>query len=275
MLDNGKIDRSAVSKPLIGVAALVVIAACGAWYYWHTRQAPLPVVPTAVPPPAPAPAPAVAEAPIENPVPESAGPKETLPALSDSDVPFKEALTQAVGAPAVSDYLVPASIIRHIVVTVDNLPRQKVALEKRPVVPVAGPFMADGDELHATLDAANFRRYAPLTSVLQTVDAARLAHVYLRYYPLFQKAYEDLGYPSGYFNDRLVQVIDLLLATPQVTGPIDLVRPNVMYEFADPELEARPAGQKILIRMGPENAAVVMAKLKEFRGVIAAAAPQR
>jgi hypothetical protein len=113
-----------------------------------------------------------------------------------------------------------------------------------------------------------------MIGVLRTIDATQLAHVYLHYYPLFQKAYEDLGYPSGYFNDRLVQVIDLLLATPQVTGPIDLVRPNVMYVFADAGLEARPAGQKILIRMGPENAAVVMAKLKEFRAVIAAAAPK-
>jgi hypothetical protein len=110
--------------------------------------------------------------------------------------------------------------------------------------------------------------------VIRSVDAAQLAGVYLHYYPLFQKAYEDLGYPSGYFNDRLVQVIDLLLATPQVEGPIDLVRPNVMYVFADPTLEARPAGQKILIRMGPENAAVVKAKLKDFRAAITAAAPK-
>lgn len=271
MLDNRDFDKAAVSKPLIGVAVLVVIAACGAWYYWHTHHAPLPVVPATVAPP---PAEPVAAEPIQNPVPESAGPKETLPALGDSDVPFKEALTQAVGAPAVSDYLVPVSIIRHIVVTVDNLPRQKVALEKRPVVPVAGSFVAAGDELHATLDAANFRRYEPLVGVIRRVDATQLAHVYLRYYPLFQKAYEDLGYPTGYFNDRLVQVIDLLLATPQVTGPIDLARPNVMYVFADPTLEARPAGQKILIRMGPENAAAVMAKLKEFRAVITTAAPQ-
>jgi hypothetical protein len=38
-----------------------------------------------------------------------------------------------------------------------------------------------------------------------------------------------------------------------------------MYQFADPELEARSAGQKILIRMGSENAARIKAKLQEVR----------
>jgi Protein of unknown function (DUF3014) len=38
-----------------------------------------------------------------------------------------------------------------------------------------------------------------------------------------------------------------------------------MYEFADPALEARSAGQKIMIRMGSENAAKVKAKLREIR----------
>jgi hypothetical protein len=87
---------------------------------------------------------------------------------------------------------------------------------------------------------------------------------------LFQQSYQNLGYPNGYFNDRLVEVIDVMLATPEPKGPIKLVRPNVMYTFADPALEARPAGQKLLIRMGPENAQAIKAKLTELRSVITA-----
>jgi hypothetical protein len=112
-------------------------------------------------------------------------------------------------------------------------------------------------------------------SILDKVDMQRLVAVYLHFYPLFQKAYQDLGYPNGYFNDRLVQVIDGLLDTPQVSGPIQLSRPNVMYVFADPALEARPAGQKILIRMGPENASAVKSKLLELRAAITSAPPKR
>ena len=71
------------------------------------------------------------------------------------------------------------------------------------------------------------------------------------------------------------QVIDNLLATPQPQQPVDLVRPNVMYMYADPGLESRSAGQKLLMRMGPDNAAAIKAKLTELRAAITASAPKR
>jgi len=56
-----------------------------------------------------------------------------------------------------------------------------------------------------------------------------------------------------------MEAIDDLLATPELDAPVKLLRPRVLYEFADPDLETRSAGQKILLRMGPENAARVKA----------------
>ena len=162
----------------------------------------------------------------------------------------------------------------NLVVTIDNLSRQKVAVDKRPVFPTSGTFMVHGDELHATLDSQNYQRYQPAVDVIRKADMQRVAAIYMRFYPLFQQAYQDLGYPTGYFNDRLVKVIDELLATPQISGPIDLVRPNVMYVFADPTLESRPAGQKLLIRMGPDNELAVKAKLRELRAIITATPPK-
>ena len=53
---------------------------------------------------------------------------------------------------------------------------------------------------------------------MESVDTGRLAALYVRFYPLFQQAYRDLGYPNGYFNDRLVEVIDHLLVTPEIAG---------------------------------------------------------
>jgi flagellar biosynthesis/type III secretory pathway protein FliH len=97
------------------------------------------------------------------------------------------------------------------------------------------------------------------------VDTKTLVGAYAAHYPLFQQAYRELGYPQGYFNDRLVATIDSLLATPDVPGPIAVVQPKVMFEYARPELEALPAGQKIMLRVGPENARTVKAKLREVR----------
>jgi hypothetical protein len=256
-----------VNKPMIVVAAVVVLAGAGIAYYFHVHNTPAARLPAPVPPPPAAPA----EPAIEHPVPSSAS-SAPLPALGDSDSALRDALTPVLGKDALQ-YLVPESIVRHLVVTVDNLPRQKVSAAKRPTVPVPGTFMVQGDELHATIDPKNYARYDAMVAVVRKLDAKQVAEVYLHFYPLFQGAYQDLGYPTGYFNDRLVQVIDSLLATPEIQGPVELTRPNVLYTFADPTLESRPAGQKLLLRMGPDNAAIIKAKLTELRAIITAAAP--
>jgi hypothetical protein len=103
--------------------------------------------------------------------------------------------------------------------------------------------------------------------------------MYRRLYPLLQEAYEELGYPGKYFNDRVVEVIDDLLAAPDVVSPIKLKRIEVpgaipgkaggLYVFEDAKLEARTAGQKILLRVGHDNAVKLKAKLAEVRARIA------
>ena len=90
----------------------------------------------------------------------------------------------------------------------------------------------------------------------------------MHYYPLFQQSYRELGYPDGYFNDRLVVVIDHLLATPDLPQPPALTQSKVMYEYADPALESRSAGQKLLLRSGPDNEAAIKAKLREIRAAL-------
>ena len=163
----------------------------------------------------------------------------------------------------------PEMVVRHMVVTVDNLSRKRAAVQLWPVKPVPGQFMIHGDDQHATLDPANYQRYTTYVQVLQMVDTKQLADLYFHFYPLFQQAYQNLGYPNGYFNDRLVETIDNLLQTPDVKGDVALVRPNVMYQYADPNLESLSAGQKVLLRMGPDNEAAVKAKLRELKAAIA------
>ena len=43
-----------------------------------------------------------------------------------------------------------------------------------------------------------------------------------------------------------------------------LVRPVVMFEYADPQLESLSAVQKQLLRMGPDNSRAIQAKLGEM-----------
>ena len=241
---------------LAGVAALVYYR----WYSQAPQPQPQPPVHTETQP-----APETKSEPkIKHPIAES-GEAKPLPALSESDAAMKEALAGLFGQKAFAECFYLNDIIRRIVATVDNLPREKVAQRVMPVKPVAGKFLVTGKEDNSVLNPANYSRYAPYVRLAEAVNVKKLVALYVHFYALYQQAYKDLGYPTGYFNDRLVEVIDHLLAAPDVQGPVKLIQPSVMYQFADPELEALSAGQKIMVRMGSENAARIKAKLKEIR----------
>ena len=106
--------------------------------------------------------------------------------------------------------------------------------------------------------------------MFEAVDSGELLALYRDMSPLLGQAWAELGHPDGGFDSRLVEVIDSLLATPEVQAPIQLVKPEAFYLFVDPELESLPAGQKLMLRMGNENAARVKAKLREIRGLLLA-----
>lgn len=246
------------------IPALVVVALAGALYYGRQHKQ-APAAEKVAQSPAPA---AVSETPLHHPIdPKASADKEQLPELGASDTEIQHSLSQTFGR-SLESFLVPKDIVRHVVATVDNLPRKKTAAQLWPLQPTKGVLAVSGAD-QPTLSEDNFVRYEPLMAVLKNTDAKSLAALYKRYYPLFQQAYVELGYPDGYFNDRLVAVIDHLLETPEVPGPIALTQPGVFYEFADPALEARSAGQKLLIRMGSANAAAIKLKLRELRREIA------
>jgi hypothetical protein len=255
-------------KPIIWAAAAAVVAGAFALYLYAHRSQPAATPPASAPQELSEPeeAPPVASAPvIEHPVPASSAADSAPPALDQSDQSFHAALTALPGAQAVEKLLVPDNIIRNIVVTVDNLSKKKVAPDKRPIKATSGQFMtrSNGDQL--TISPENYARYQPFIEVVKTADTDQLVRMYYRFYPLFQTAFDDLGYQDAYFNDHVIALIDHLLATPDVTGPVALVQPNVMYLYADPALEALSAGQKTLIRMGPTNEALVKARLKDLK----------
>ena len=254
----------------IPVAAVGLIAAI--YFFWPQAPEPAPTAALAPPPAAVAPqATAPAEPVIEHPV-EALRPAEAPPpvALADSDGALAAALGHLLGEERLRKWFHADAMVRRFVATVDNVPRQTVAMKVRSLQPVEGRFevVRDGDAI--TIGAGNAARYTPYVQALERVDARQLAGVYLRFYPLFQQAYEELGYPKAYFNDRLVHAIDHLLATPEIAGNLALTQPKVMYEFADPQLETLSAGQKAMLRMGPDNARRVKAKLRALRAEITA-----
>ncbi|HEY6517648.1 MAG TPA: DUF3014 domain-containing protein [Steroidobacteraceae bacterium] len=266
-------EESFRDKAIWWSAGIVIAAAIAIGVYYRYYS---PAPPPPAPPPAAAQQPAAPPVPaIQHPIPSTAEQQQApLPPLDQSDPVVRDSLTGLLGKPAIAKFLVPHEVIRDFVVTVDNLPRKKVAAELRPLQPTGGDTAVDTQAGQTTLSEQNYARYAPLMQVVSSADPKALATIYFRLYPLFQQAYENLGYPGKYFNDRLVLAIDSMLATPDVPGPISVVRPKVFYQFSDPKLEALPAGQKLLIRMGPQNASIIKQKLQQFRAAITATPPQ-
>lgn len=248
----------------LGMVALII-------YHAAQKEPKRQLPPAAATSPAPTPP---AEPEIRFPIQQESQQKP-LPALNESDPAIKEALGGLWSDKTLVELFHLKEFIRRVVATIDNLPREKLALRLMPVKQAAGKFLTTGKDKNLALNPDNGTRYAPYVRLADAIDTGKLVAFYVRFYPLFQQAYQELGYPKGYFNDRLVEVIDHLLAAPEVQAPVKLVQPKVFYVFADPELEARSAGQKILMRIGNGNAARIKAKLHEIRGELTRQAPPR
>lgn len=263
-------------KTGVALAILIVCAVLATFFFFRRAEEILqPPVPAQVV----APLPAATETMPITPLPPATGepainhlldilpPEEPLPELDQSDAKFVGAIGPALGSQLL-EQLLPEEIIRRIVVTVDNLPRKQLPAKLVPLKRASGSFITEGEGESLVIGAMNSARYTTYIQLLQAINPSKLVSVYAQFYPLFQRAYEELGYPKAYFNDRLVEAIDDLLATPDVQEPLRLVQPKVLFQFADPTLAERSAGQKMLLRMGSENAAKIKAKLREVRRLV-------
>ena len=276
-----------MNKSTYVIIAGVLVAAAAALYVLNDRQekpSPPPLVSTGTAEP-----PAPVSPPVKYPVesrPTEAPEKAALPPLSASDAPVRATLVDWLGKDSVVSFLQLDDFVRHAVATVDNLGRSHAAPRLWPVNPMPGRFavVQAGDGMDVA--PGNAERYTAFIAFVDHIDTQRALDLYVRWYPWFQQAYEELGYPGHYFNDRLIEVIDLLIATPvpdrpitlkltEVKGPIVSTHPWLRYEFADPALEALPAGQKVMLRVGPANQHRLTSKLKEIRAGLTKTASRR
>ena len=290
-------ERSTLNPPQessrwgLVVLVLVVLAGAGGAWWWQQAQAPV-VTPAA--PPAVTSAPPVAAAPPalpasepasgpQNPVEALAPPDAALPTLAGSDDPIAQALGDLLGARDMAAFLQMDGLVRRVVATVDNLGREHTPARLWPVNPTPERFAVVGSGPVQTIGLDNAARYGALVRWIESVDMERAVALYARLYPLFQQAYEELGYPGRYFNDRLVAVLDHLLQAPEpaspvavklteVKGDVPSTRPWVRYEFADPQLQSLSSGQKIMVRVGLENERRLKVRLKALRALVATGA---
>jgi hypothetical protein len=259
-------DHTPATRPdrtiaiLLVLAALVVASVLVLWL-WSTasERQPAPPAPVTQAPPAqeqaPVPQPP-ASAPVQYPVAAEEQP------LQAEEIPA--ALGGLLGTKAAATFLQTDNFARRFAATVDSLGREHSPSRTWPVLPPPGHFLVEERPDGTVIAPENAARYTPLVLLAGTIDIPAAVHLYRRMYPLLQQAYRELGFGERYLNDRVVEVVDLLLATPEppesprvdllpVKGPVPSLQPWVRYQFVDPSLESLGAGQKILVRVGPVN----------------------
>ncbi len=272
---------------LIGL--LLVVLAAAAYYYitvfdpfaWNTPPPPIPTV--AIEQPIPQPEPVlpetVEEAIVVEPELELVDEATALPPLAESDELVLDSLSGLAGEASVMRFFVSDNVVSRFVASVDALTSRQVPGQIMAVQDLGGEFMTTANEYPDTvirnsqgdaipqylLNPANYQRYQPQVEMFEALNTQELVGLYRDYAPLSQQAYIELGYPDGDFDARLIEVIDSLLSTPEIGEPLRLIKPEAFYLFANPDLEALPAGQKVLLRMGPMNARRVKEKLREIR----------
>ncbi|MEL4282777.1 MULTISPECIES: DUF3014 domain-containing protein [Shewanella] len=270
---------------------LVILLSAGGYYYYTKDDSPklIPNAPIVLPEP-PSSEPMTLETgtepettPVENETPaatttetetvvtptEPAIPEEVVPSLPESDAFVHQKALAIINNNVVGSSLVNQDLARQFVVFVDNLAQGDLA---RKVSPVKGPeklFTVSEITSKVYLNPESYHRYDAYATVIANMDEQTLMHTYKQLTPLFDEAFAELGYSNAKFNDRMLQAIKIMLAAPIIEEPIELSSISVNYRFVDPNLEALPSAQKLMIRMGPENTRKVKAALRKLENQLA------
>jgi|TARA_B110000285_G_scaffold229667_1_gene294815 hypothetical protein len=227
-------------------------------------------VPTRITPSTPAAAASVEVEPIvvdvvevEAPVAEAA---VDLPRLNDSDSFVAEKISELSSGTSLLGYLVDEQLVRRAVVLVENISRGQYPQTALPYKPIVEDMQVSSDDGRLfTMEAASYTRFDAAVAAFVALDTEQTVGLYRLLSPLLQQAYAEIGFRDAEFEQALIKAIDAVLSAPEIEGPFQLVKPSVMYLYADTRLEELANMNKQLIRLGPENSARLKAKLREFK----------
>ena len=210
-------------------------------------------------------APPAEEVSMEDSVEESVAIEIQLPRLNDSDEFVLSRLADFNGGKLLLTFFVDDQIIRKAVTFIENLTRGEI--------PQSGiPYKAIGSEIIITeidrdfyrMEEASFTRFDKIVDTLIGFDEPELIALYRLFSPLMRRAYSELGYSEDAFDGAVLDAISRIVAVNAQELPLQLVKPSVMYLYADSRIEDLPDLDKLLIRLGPKNVLRLQSKLKSI-----------
>jgi hypothetical protein len=191
-------------------------------------------------------------------------PPVALPPLDESDALVADLVRKLSSHPRVAAWLTTDGLVRNFAVVVLNIAEGETPNQLlRPLRPSSEFRVVErnGDLL---VDPRGYERYKALAEAVASIDPKGSADLYATVKPRLEDAHRELGELNTPFDRTLERALVMLLRTPIPEGPIRVEPHGIGYDYADPKLEALSAAQKQLLRMGPENARAVQAKLREI-----------
>lgn len=267
-------------KVVVGLVVILVVILAILWFTRGSEPEPVDTPPTPVeqpviaepePEPLPEPEPEVVVEPEPevvpipeeelDPVPE-VEPEPPLPNLDEASPVLIE---EAAAAGLAVDVVDSENVVRKLVVLAESMANGEIVREAMVVRGPESRFVVQEIDHQLYIDERTYARFDDLALWFYNLDTDALVALFNRFEPLFVEAHDEIKQPGSRLRNRILDAIAILLDTPEPTGLLALKDDKVMYTFADPELEALPPAQKQLLRLGPDNRALVKTKLREIR----------
>ena len=188
-----------------------------------------------------------------------------LPTLTDSDPFVFETLQTLQNGMALVNVLAEDQIVRKFVVFVENISRGEFPQTGLPYKGLGQEMpVSEIDDNLFVMDQVAHSRFDQVVSTFVETDTDSAVIIYQMLSPLFQQAYAEIGFRNVSFDETLRGAINNVLRTTNMEGPYQLVKPSVMYLYADSSIENLAEVHKQLLRIGPDNTSALKAKLREF-----------
>ena len=188
-----------------------------------------------------------------------------LPTLTDSDPFVFDTLQTLQNGMALVNALAEDQIVRKFVVFVENISRGEFPQTGLPYKGLGQEMpVSEIDDNLFVMDQVAHSRFDQVVSTFVETDTDSAVIIYQKLLPLFQQAYAEIGFRNVSFDETLRAAINNVLRTTNMEGPYQLVKPSVMYLYADSSVENLAEVHKQLLRIGPDNTSALKAKLREF-----------
>ncbi|PLW69805.1 DUF3014 domain-containing protein [Pseudohalioglobus lutimaris] len=207
------------------------------------------------------PAPEVSSVAADEPV---TAPQPAL-TLEESDVAVRQTLSAPLQDTVLAAALSEDSLLERSAAFLDAAGNGAVLREVLPFPAPSGEFSVTQVDGQTVIDPKSYARYDAYAKAVAAVDTATLANAFHRFRPLAEQAYANLGYPAEEFDNALIRALDEVIAVPVLQAPAALVAGIETYAYQDPALEELSPMARQILRMGPDNQAIIQQKARALR----------